>query len=276
MTEWMSRLAEPLPRPPVFLEELTWPQVQALQDSGMRTLMLPVGATEQHGPHLPLNTDSLIATASCAYASAITGVPMLPAIRISVSIGHTEKWPGTLAIFHETLINIVKDIARWCVATGWKQLVLVNSHYGNDAALRVAVDRLRFDLVGQLAIATRNTWALSPEIEKSFTADASDWHANEAETDLIQFLMPGLVNTEALTQAADPDRTGGCVFPWMVAHTSTNGVTGSPGIGNPTHGEALLKLIGTGLATLLDKARTETPPLPWTRCTPVFGGGDAR
>src|SRR5882757_3508331 len=164
MTEWMSRLAEPPPHAPVFLEELAWPQVQALQESGMRTLMLPVGATEQHGPHLPLNTDSIIATSSCAYASAQTGVPVLPTIRISVSIGHTEKWPGTFAIFHETLIDTVKDIARWCVATGWKQLILVNSHFGNDAALRVAVDRLRFDLAGQLAVATRNTWALSPEI----------------------------------------------------------------------------------------------------------------
>ncbi len=157
MTNWMTRLTEPLPRAPLFLEELAWPQVQALQESGMKTLLLPIGATEQHGPHLPLNTDSVIATAACAYASALTGVPVLPTVRISVSIGHTEKWPGTFAIFHETLIDTIKDIARWCAATGWKQLVLVNSHFGNDAALRVAVDRLRFNLVGQFAIATRNT-----------------------------------------------------------------------------------------------------------------------
>jgi creatinine amidohydrolase len=275
MLDWMSRLAEPLPRAPVLLEELTWPQVEALQASGVTTLMLPVGATEQHGPHLPLNTDSAIATAACAYASALSGVPMLPAIRISVSIGHTEKWPGTFAIFHETLINTVKDIARWCVATGWKQLLLVNSHFGNDAALRVAVDRLRFDLVNQLAIATRNTWSLTPELSAAFTADAADWHANRAETDLMLFLAPETVDTSKLAEAADPDRTIGCVFPWMVAQTSSNGVTGSPGIGNPTHGEALLKLIGTGLATLLAQARTEMPPLSWARRTPVFDGTDA-
>lgn len=241
----------------------------------MTTIMLPIGATEQHGPHLPINTDSVIATASCAYASALSGVPVLPTLRISASIGHTEKWPGTFAIFHETLIDTVKDIARWCAATGWKQLILVNSHFGNDAALRVAVDRLRFDLVGQLAIATRNTWALSPELSAAFTADAADWHANRAETDLMMFLSPETVDTSKVAEAKDPDRTIGCVFPWMVAHTSSNGVTGSPGIGNPTHGEALLKLIGTGLATLLAKARTEMPPLLWVRSTPVFGGSDA-
>jgi creatinine amidohydrolase len=238
----------------------------------MRTLLLPVGATEQHGPHLPLNTDSVIATSACAYASALTGVPVLPAIRIGVSIGHTEKWPGTFSVFHETLIDTVKEIARWCAATGWQRLVIVNSHLGNDAALRVAVDRIRFDLCGQLAIATRNTWALTAEINEAFLADATDWHANRAETDLMMFLAPGSVRTESLPGAADPDRTSGCVFPWMVANTSTNGATGAPGIGNSTHGERLLKLIGTSLALLLTRAEIETPPLPWKRTTPVFGG----
>jgi creatinine amidohydrolase len=275
MTDWMTRLSEPLPRAPLFLEELAWPQVQALQESGMKTLLLPIGATEQHGPHLPLNTDSVIATAACAYASALTGVPVLPTVRISVSIGHTEKWPGTFAIFHETLIDTVKDIARWCAATGWKQFILVNSHFGNDAVLRVALDRLRFDLVGQLDVAVRNTWALSPDIGAAFTADANDWHANQAETDLMMFLAPETVRCEALAEAADPDRTDGRVFPWMVANTSTNGTTGTPGIGNPTHGEALLRLIGMSLAVLLERARSETPPLSWSRSTTVFGPAQA-
>lgn len=271
MLEWMSRLAKPLPQAPVFLEDLAWPHVQALQAAGMTTLLLPVGATEQHGPHLPLNTDSVIATSACAYASALTCVPVLPTIRIGVSIGHTEKWLGTISVFHETLINTVKDIARWCVATGWKQLIIVNSHCGNDAALRVAVDRLRFDFVGQFAVAVRNTWALSAGIAASFTEDASDWHANKAETDLMMFLAPESVHMAELADAEDPDRTADCVFPWMVAHTSTNGVTGTPGIGNASHGQDLLTAIGTCLATLIDSARTESAPLPWKRTTSAFG-----
>lgn len=265
MESWISRLKTPLPQAPLFLDALTWPQVQAQLDAGMKTLILPVGATEQHGPHLPLSTDSLIATAASAYASALTGVPVLPTLRISVSIGHTEKWPGTFAIFHETLINTVKEIAQWAVATGWEQLIIVNSHCGNDAALRVAVDRLRFDCPGRLAVLMRNTWSLTKEIEQAFTEDATDWHANKAETDLMLFLAPELVLMEALATADDPDRTGGCVFPWMVANTSLNGVTGAPRMGNATHGEALLREIGMSLATLIQRARTETPPLPWSR-----------
>src|SRR5688572_10817177 len=172
---------------PVLLEQLPWPDAQRTLDD---VLLLPVGAIEQHGPHLPLNTDTLIATASCHYASAQTGAPVLPALSYTVSLGHTEKWPGTFAIMHETLMNTVRDIARWAVANGWKRLLLINSHFGNDAPLRCAVDRLRFDFVGQLLIAVRNTWALTPSIAAQFTHDAADWHANEAETSLLLHVAP--------------------------------------------------------------------------------------
>lgn len=117
----------------------------------------------------------------------------------------------------------------------------------------------------------RNTWSLSPEINAAFTSDAGDWHANEAETDLMMFMVPETVRREALESAADPDRTGDCFFHWMVAQTSTNGVTGLPGIGNPTLGETLLMRIGMILASHVAHARTETPPLLWVRSTPVFG-----
>ena len=269
--DWLSQLTQPLPAPPLFLEQWTWPELAELQARGVTTVLLPIGATEQHGPHLPFNTDTIIATSCCAYASALTGVPILPTLPITVSLGHTEKWPGTLSLYPETLIAMVREIAHWCFATGWTRLVIVNAHCGNDAALRVAVDRLRFDLVGQLSVATRNTWNLTPEIAAAFTADAQDWHANQAETDLMLFLAPHTVRRDALPTAADPDRTAGCIFPWMVPHTSRNGVTGAPGIGNSTHGELLLTQIGTALATCVTKAQTEAPPLAWSRTTSAFG-----
>ena len=60
----------------------------------------------------------LIARAACEYASAETGAPVLPALNYTVSLGHTEKWPGTFAIFHETLMSAVREIARWALASG--------------------------------------------------------------------------------------------------------------------------------------------------------------
>jgi creatinine amidohydrolase len=264
---WFSRLPTPLPRDPVLLETAAWPEAaETLGD----VLLLPVGAIEQHGPHLPLNTDTMIATAACAYASACTGAPVLPALQYTVSLGHTEKWPGTFAIYHETLMATVRELARWAIASGWRRLLIVNSHFGNDAALRCAVDRLRFDFPGEFFIATRNTWQLTPALAARFTEDATDWHANEAETSLLLFLAPETVRAERFGAAADPDRTGGHVFPHLVAHTSLNGVTGLPATATAARGAELMAEIGVELARLVERARVEQPPLTWQRTTTAF------
>jgi creatinine amidohydrolase len=252
---------------PVLVEYLAWPEVERTLDD---VLLLPVGATEQHGPHLPVNTDSLIASAACHEASAATGAPVLPCLAYTVSLGHTEKWPGTFAILHETLINTVCEIARWAVATGWKRMIIVNSHFGNDAPLRCAVDRLRFELVGRLSVAIRNTWALTQSIAARFSHDAADWHANEAETSLLMHLAPDRVHLDRLASSDDPDRTGDKVFPHMVAHTSSNGVTGKPSLATAESGASLLAEIREALVALIQRARTEEPPLEWIRTTTAF------
>lgn len=261
MPSWFVQLPEPPSGGPVLLERLAWPDAAVtLQD----VLLLPVGALEQHGPHLPLNTDTVIAQSTCHLASALTGAPVLPALGYSVSLGHTVKWPGTFSLFHETLMHTVREIARWAADSGWKRLLIVNSHYGNDAALRCAVDRLRHDLGGSLLAATRNTWDLTPETTGRFTHDAADWHANEAETSLMLFLDPSSVVSERMATADDPDRTAGCVFPHRVAHTSLNGVTGQPSLGTAEQGALLISRMGEALADLIHRARAETPPLSWS------------
>jgi creatinine amidohydrolase len=234
----------------------------------MDFLILPVGATEQHGPHLPINTDTVIASAVCDYASEKTGVPVLPAISYSVSIGHTEKWPGTFSLFHETFIHSLREIALWAASTGWKRLLFVNSHFGNDASLRVAVDRLRFDFVNRLQVATRNTFNLTSSIWSYFISDAADLHANRAETDLMLHLAPGTVRMEFAED--DPDRTEDKVFNYMVANTSSNGVTGAPSLGSAARGQELFLEIGDALAELVQRARFETPPLEWQRESPLL------
>jgi len=259
-----------LPGTPVLLEHLAWPQVGELIRGGAGLLLLPVGATEQHGPHLPINTDTVIATACCHYASARTGVPVLPAISYSVSIGHTEKWPGTFSLFHETFIHSLRELAAWCVATGWKRLLFVNAHFGNDAPLRVAVDRLRFDFAGRLLVGAKNTYCLTPDIWRYFISDAEDLHANKAETDLMLRLAPERVRMEAVED--DPDRTGGSVFSHMVAHTSRNGVTGAPSEGSAEQGGRLFAEMGEALAALVEKAKHETAPLAWERSEGSWGG----
>lgn len=263
---WLNELAPPVGRPRL-LATMAWPEAQATLGD---VLLLPIGAMEQHGPHLPLHTDTVIAQAACAYASALTGAPILPPLNYTVSLGHTEKWPGTFALFHETLMNTVRELARWAIASGWTRLLLVNAHCGNDAALRCAVDRLRFDGAGRFFAAVRNTWQLTPELAARFASDAADWHANKAETSLMLFLEPESVRLSEIAAADDPDRTGGCVFPHLVAHTSLNGVTGYPSHARASDGAELITDIGQALAAVVEAARLEQPPLPWLRSTTAF------
>ncbi|MCG8602996.1 MAG: creatininase family protein [Verrucomicrobiales bacterium] len=244
---------------PVLIEFLPWPEIAELRDEGAGMLLLPLGATEQHGPHLPVNTDTVIATRVCEYASSVTGTPLLPPLSYTVSSGHTAKWPGTFSLTHEALIETVGSIAEWAAKTGWSKLLLVNSHFGNDASLRVAVEKIRLEFPGSLQIGLKHTFQLSQSIWDYFISDAEDLHANRAETDLLLHLAPETVRMEAVED--DPDRTAGTVFSYPVAQTSLNGVTGSPSLGNAERGARLFTEMGNALAELIESASSEQPPL---------------
>lgn len=244
---------------PLVWERQTWRRLQQLRDQGGELVVIPVGATEQHGPHLPVCTDSAIAAAVCAYASAKARVPVLPTLSYGVSIGHTEQWPGTLSLMHETMALSLREIVGWLVSQGWRRIVLVNSHFGNNATLAVAVDRLRFDYRERLQIGPVNSYGMTPAISEYFTCDGADIHANRAETDLMLYLDPEACDMAAVQD--DPDRTAGKVFSYLVSATSTNGVTGQPSLGNAQRGRTLLTEMGEALTDILQRARLETAPL---------------
>jgi creatinine amidohydrolase len=248
-----------LPHKPLRLDELSSRAITELLAEGTDMLILPIGATEQHGPHLPINTDTAIATAVCHYASARTKVPVLPALSYGVSVGHTAKWPGTFSLDHETLIATIRQLSLWVIRTGWKRLLIVNAHFGNDASLRVAVDRIRTEFLRQIQIGLKHTYQLTPEIWRYFISDADDLHANCAETDLMLHLAPETVRMDWLED--DPDRTTGLVFSYPVSQTSLNGITGKPSLGSAARGAELFAQMGDTLTNLVHRARTERAPL---------------
>lgn len=247
---------------PVILENLAWPEIAELREKNGGLLLLPLGATEQHGPHLPVAMDTLLAEAVCHEVSNITGVPVMTALRYTVSQGHTPKWPGTFSLRHETFIATLRDLAAWAVATGWKRLLLVNAHFGNDAPARVAVDQLRLAHMGKLQIGLVHVFKLEEAIWESYTSDADDLHANCAETSLMLHLYPNLVHMDRLVESDDPDRTEGTIFSYPVAQTSLNGVTGTPSLATALQGEALFKQMVSALAKRVVTAAGEEPPLP--------------
>lgn len=241
---------------PVLLDELTWPAIAALVEEGETLALLPVGATEQHGRHLPASTDSDIATAVGHAASARTGVPVLPTLRVGSSHAHTTKWPGTLSLPPSLLAQVVVELARWVRASGFMKALVLNAHVGNVAPLKVALDEVR--ALGELRVGLVSWWELTPEIAAEVTADAEDWHAHAAETALMLFLRPDLVEHSQIRD--DPDRTEGLVLSYTVAETSRDGLTGAPSTATAEQGARLFEAVVSALAERLETARAESPP----------------
>ncbi len=249
---------------------MTWEEISRLPDAGCDAALLPVGATEQHGPHLGTGMDAELATHVCRAVSTRTGVPALPTMNYGCSLGHSHRWPGTLALQPQTLIAVVTDLGEWLVRAGFCRLFLINAHVGNFAPLRCALEVLRNRHDG-LMVAVVNVAEVSPRVRRAFRADGADWHANAAETALMLATAPELVRINRQQQADDPDRTGGLVFAHPVNRTSTNGVTGRPSRATAAQGRRLFAWIVEDLARLVRRGLRERPPLDASYFTPVSG-----
>jgi creatinine amidohydrolase len=185
-------------------DELTSPEVGELTDR-RNAILIPFGAIEQHGPHLPLGVDWRI----CAYVargvSALTGVPYLPPVVYGVSGSH-GRFPGTVGLRPETMIAVVEDMVAGLYASGIRQFVLLNGHAWNAATLEVSADKIRtrYDdaRVRPLAYATMYP---GPEIDGRVTYGRSLMHANYFETSVMLAIEPDLVRFDRAVSQLDTD-----------------------------------------------------------------------
>jgi creatinine amidohydrolase len=223
--------------------------------------LVPVGATEQHGPHLPTGTDTLVARGICARVSGRTGAIVLPEVPVACSFGHGRDLPGTLSLSPAQFGAVIGQMIDWAASSGLRRLLFVNAHVGNTAPLLTATDPVRLDRP-ELRVGVVSWWELSERVGAEARADGPDWHANRAETSLMLALHPELVDLDAAKRAADPDRTSGLVFRYTVPRLSRNGVTGRPHEASVEQGERLLATIVDLLADILERGRVEEPPCP--------------
>jgi creatinine amidohydrolase len=242
-------------------EELAWPELVDLRNAGEGEVgLVPVGATEQHGPHLPTGTDTIIATALCEHVSERTGAPVLPAIPVACSYGHGTVLPGTLSLTPELLAAVARQYAEWAATSGLTKLLFVNSHFGNSAALGIATDHLRL-FRPDLQVGVCDWWSSDPVVAGETVLEGDDVHAHRAETSLMLAIAPTLVHLDRLDSSDDPDRTGDLVFRYTAPALSTNGVTGRPSEATVELGELLLERTVAALADRVERGRLEKPPL---------------
>ncbi len=240
--------------------ERTWAELPLDLAAAARAAILPVGATEQHGPHMGCGMDAVLADRLCAAVAERTQVPMLPVLPYGCSLGHSRRWPGTIPLQPATLIGIVREICAGAYHSGARRLFIVNTHVTNAAPLRCALEMLRAEF-DDLMVALFNSAELSPRVHEFHYADAADWHANDAETSLMLAIAPGMVRSGLIAGADDADRTGGLVFAHPVNRTSLNGVTGSPSRATAAKGRTWFDWMVEDLSGLVARGLRETPPL---------------
>jgi creatinine amidohydrolase/Fe(II)-dependent formamide hydrolase-like protein len=237
----------PFPR---SIGELTFPEIsRTLKETSI--LCLPIGAIEQHGAHLPLNTDVVIAEELTRALIARWGgefdLWQLPTLPIGLSREH--DWaPGTLSLSVQTFAALLMEIGREIVrALPARNLAIVNGHGGNRGIL----ENLLHELRGDLAL---NACVIHPfELAQAATAAAAcDVHGGASETSVMLALAPDLVRSDLIASAEHPpapdsvaalifDR--GATWPWRTddPRLARMGIIGDPGAASAERGRAMVE-----------------------------------
>jgi creatinine amidohydrolase len=226
------------------LATLTWPEVNARAAAGA-FLAIPVASTEQHGPHLPLSTDTDLAVALCArLAGARRDVLVAPPVGYGSS-GEHQAFAGTLSIGQEALEVLLIELCRSATVT-FRRVLLVSTHGGNGEPVRRAQRRLRAE--------SRDVLAWMP-------AWPGDAHAGRAETSLQLALVPERVHTDRAERGNTRPITE--LMPVLRASSvravSPNGVLGDPAGASAADGAVLLGALLDDLLAIVDRWGKEQP-----------------
>ncbi|WP_129646230.1 creatininase family protein [Peristeroidobacter agariperforans] len=249
-------------------------------DPEQTVALLPVSAVEQHGPHLPLATDAIIAQGLVreAMQRVQEDLLVLPPMSIGHSLEHTS-FAGTLSIAAEPLLAAWLEIGRSVARAGLRKLIILNTHGGNIPLVQLAALRLRQEL--QMLVLRANYFSFgSPPGLFSDEELRHGIHGGEMETSLLLHLRPDLVRQELLAdfralthgmaarnQLLGPEKPIG--FGWMSEDLHEHGVCGNAARGDAKRGAILLSHLAEQLAALI--AECQSTPLATLRPQPDRG-----
>ena len=181
--------------PTVFLGEMTNPEVEAFLREH-HTVIIPTGATEQHGPHGPLLTDVLIPQEIARRIAPTIGAVVAPPINYALSYPHTG-FTGLVQIRIPTFMALIEDLCVSFATAGFKRIIFLNGHYDNTYAIAYGCANAADKLPRDAKAFPVNYWdALTPQEADEFLGLKNGMHANRAETSAVLRINPDLVDMD--------------------------------------------------------------------------------
>jgi creatinine amidohydrolase len=253
--------------PSVRLADLTWQEFAACVAAGSLTVILPVGATEQHGPHLPLSTDVVLPVAVAEGVARAIGGLVAPAIpygyKSQPKSGGGNHFPGTLSLDGATLVAVVRDVVNELARHGVRRIVLLDGHMENQWFLTEAADLAQRDQrregVRDLRIVKLGYWSfIDPAtLAALFEGGPFTWeleHAAVMETSVMLHLRPDLVRTDRVPDnppAAFPHYD---IYPFDNRPIPPDGALSSPARAAAAKGARVLDQVVPAIAAALAEA----------------------
>ncbi len=256
------------------MTEVEWARLKA-QDlrrlaSENAVVIIPVASIEQHGPHLPVMTDTRlgheVAVRAARKASAARPTVVTPVVWHGLS-EHHMPFGGTLILSHDTFRRVIRDLVISLTRHGFHDIVISNSHGGNIIATHQICDELSTQIDATLVATTYVTEAGS-DIGDLLEDQNGIQHACEGETAMMMAVEPDLVDTSDLASLATPRGTtkgflgaGRGSYRWRpFAHMTGNGVSGIPGKATAEKGERIIEAGASAIAALIIDPETWAAP----------------
>jgi creatinine amidohydrolase len=215
---------------------------------GATVAMLPVGSFEQHGDHLPLTTDTIVACVIANRLATTYNLLLLPPVTISCSHEH-EDFEGTVSISSRTLIAIIDDVQSSLARSGIKYLVLVNGHGGNYVLSNIAQEAN----VTERRVALfpgREDFRIARERADMETTTSEDMHGGEWETSILLYSRPHLVRSTYSQNDHDAPHRPHLLITGIRAY-ATRGIVGRPSVASAAKGQAALDSLTSSFSNVL-------------------------
>jgi creatinine amidohydrolase len=242
------------------LEELTWTEVKERTDAGVDTVIVPVAAVEQHGPHLPLATDAIIGErVSERVAEELGDALVAPVVRPGVSPIHAD-FPGSLSVPPEVLMDTLRATVGSLVDGGFDTVALLPSHGGNFPSVEAIVPDIARDL-SEANVFVVGTLQRYMRLLNEGSGNALDdyeepvVHAGATETSLMLAIDESAVREDALQAGYDGEIASSTLFRDGIDHYDDGGVLGDPTRASRAAGEQILDTITEAYVAEIERER---------------------